>query len=266
MTFKISISSYWIEEGNCYMPIQPRNRAQGYIKGNQGYDLHLSVDPDEHFISAETGRPTIPTKTVDLKLIEQWYKALSTPIYMSDVVPQGQVVIIDHGALPYHHGAYLPPTDYYWVKHKDNPELAHKLVMSWIDQRIEKMAKEAESRLDAMVEEMEFKAAQKATYDRYKEQIKYYHYMFGDAGVIFVPFGKESENFTAMVEEGERIHREAEEEILRQEREDHKVDSMSLAIHAYNSYAGLPDDWHLIHPRTVEPKTSTIFNPRNGAV
>ena len=48
------------------MPIEPRNRAMGYIKGNQGYALRLSVEPDEHYISADTGRPTIPTKTVDL--------------------------------------------------------------------------------------------------------------------------------------------------------------------------------------------------------
>lgn len=141
----------------------------GYIKGNQGYDLRLSVDPGEHFISSKTGRATIPTKTVDIKEIRKWRALLHTPIYMSDVIPVGQVVIVDHGALPYHHGAYLHPTDYYWVKHKDNPELAHNLVTSWMDQRLEKIVKEAEARLDAMVEEMAYKADHKAAYDQYRE-------------------------------------------------------------------------------------------------
>ena len=45
------------------MPIEPRNRAMGYIKGNQGYDLRLSVEPDEHYISADTGRPAVSSTT-----------------------------------------------------------------------------------------------------------------------------------------------------------------------------------------------------------
>lgn len=226
-----------------------------------------SVEPDEHYISADTGRATIPTKTVDLKLIEQWYKALSTPIYMSDVVPQGQVVIVDHGALPYHYGAYLHPTDYYWVKHKDNPELAHNLVMSWIDQRIEAMGKAAEARLDAMVEEMEFKAAQKAVYNHYREQIKYYH-DFIDTGVIFVPDGEDLPRWVDSVAEGERLHKEAEEAMR-----DDKVDAMGLAIHAYHAvtsggdrYEGLPDAWYLRRPRTVEPKSSVFRGPGESSI
>lgn len=247
-----------MRSGGKTIPITPKSRAQGYIKGNQGVDLRLSVEPDEHYISTTTGRATIPTKTVDLEELKKYRETFVRPIYMSDVVPQGQVVIIDHGALPYHHGAYLHPTDYYWVKHKNNPELAHKLVMSWIDQRIEAMAKAAEARLDAMVEEMEFKTAQKAVYDRYKGQIKYYHEMFGD--------GEDFDTFLEYVDAGERIHQQAEEEMLTQEHEDDKIDAAAYAIQVFRGYAGLPDDWHLIHPRTVEPKTSTIFNPRNGAV
>ena len=242
----------------------------GYIKGNQGYDLRLSVEPGEHYISAETGRATIPTKTVDLKEIQKWRALLHTPIYMSDVVPVGQVVIVDHGALPYHNGGYLHPTDYYWVKHKDNPELAHNLVMSWMDQRLEQMVKAAEARLDAMVEEMAYKADHKAAYDRYLDQVKYYHDM-ADRSIVFVPFGEET-HWANVIAEGERLHREAEEELLRQEHEDDKVDAMGLAIHAYSTYGargdklvGYPDDWQRHHPHTVEPKTSSIFNPKNGA-
>ena len=249
------------------MPIEPRNRAMGYIKGNQGYDLRLSVEPGEHYISAETGRATIPTKTVDLKEIQKWRALLHTPIYMSDVVPVGQVVIVDHGALPYHYGAYLHPTDYYWVKHKDNPELAHNLVMSWIDQRIDAMGKAAEARLDAMVEEMEFKASQKAAYDRYKEQVKYYHDFFGDDLIdIPRPFGD-------IVAYGEEVHRQAEEEVLRQEHEDDKIDAAIMGVYTYRDFAnggdrlvGYPDDWSRFHPNTVEPKTSSIFDHRNGSI
>lgn len=247
------------------MPIEPRNRAMGYIKGNQGYDLRLSVEPDEHYISADTGRPTIPTKTVDLKEIQKWRSLLHTPIYMSDVVPQGQVVIVDHGALPYHHGAYLHPTDYYWVKHKDNPELAHRLVESWMDQRLETMAREAEARLDAMVEEMEYKATRKAAYDRYRDQLKYYHDVAeSDFGIVFQSWGE-------MVTEGERIHQECDEEI---HRDGDRMDSILHGVISYQKYSpnddggryiGYADDWSRYHPHIVEPKTSGIFNHENGA-
>ena len=38
------------------MPIEPRNIAMGY-------DLRLSVEPDEHYISADTGRPAVSSTT-----------------------------------------------------------------------------------------------------------------------------------------------------------------------------------------------------------
>lgn len=221
------------------MPIDPRPRAQGYIKGMQGVDLHLSVDPDEHYISTETGRPTIPTKTVDLEQLKKYIKTFARPIYMSDVVPVGQVVIVDHGALPYHHGAYLHPTDYYWVKHRDNPKLAHKLVMSWMDQRLEAMVRAAEAKLDAMVEEMELRDAYLATMDRYADQRKWYHDTFGESGIVFVPWDEDDEELVSGAALGNRLH---------------------------NRFAGFADDGSQFHPHTIEPKTSSIFNPKNGAV
>lgn len=38
------------------MPIEPRNIAMGY-------DVRLSVEPDEHYISADTGRPAVSSTT-----------------------------------------------------------------------------------------------------------------------------------------------------------------------------------------------------------
>lgn len=253
------------------MPVESRNRAMGYIKGMQGYDLRLSVEPEEHYISADTGRATIPTKTVDLEVIKKWAEALSTPIYMSDVVPVGQVVIVDHGALPYHYGAYLHPTDYYWVKHKDNPELAHRLVESWMDQRLESMVRAAEARLDAMVEEMEYKAAHKEAMDRYKGQLKYYFDTSDSSPMVFMPFASDGEGrWHEIVEEGERVHQACDEEI---HRDRDRMDSILHSVISYQEYSsndngdryfGFPDSWALRHPRVVEPKTS-IFDPKNGA-
>lgn len=248
------------------MPINRRNRATGYIKGIQSREDLLQPLPEEHLISKETGRPTIPTTSVDIGAIKKWKKELSPPpIYMSDAVPQGQAIFVDHGALPYHHGVYLHPTDYYWVKHKDNPELAHNLVMSWIEQRIESMGRDAEARLDAMVEEMEYKASFTETMVRYKENLKFYTDLMGQISTDY------SDSWESAVEAGERIHQACDEEVHR----DH--DQMDSILHGFISYqdvihkpqvdryAGRIDDW-FVYPKVIDPKRGFIFfDHKNGA-
>ena len=71
---------------------------------------------------------------------------------------------------------------------------------------------------------------------------------------------------------GEEVHRQAEEGMLRQEHEDDKIDAAIMGFYTYRGFAnggdrlvGYPDDWSRFHPHTVESKTSSIFDHRNGA-
>lgn len=131
------------------MTIEQRPRAQGYIKGMGRRDeLNLAPRPDEHIVLRARGRVGVPMVAIDLDRVKQ----LGHPVYPSDVVPQGHPVLVNHGILAYHYGVYMHPTDYYWYKYE--PDKAHRNVMSWIEQRIEKMGQEAEARLDEMVIEL----------------------------------------------------------------------------------------------------------------
>lgn len=132
------------------MSIIRARRAKGYVKGYETSYPSPPTDNFDHLQDAITNRATIKTKSVDLKSLGLKFADLGIPIHQSDVVPMLKPVFIDHGALPYHFGVYLHPTDYYWVKYEDDPKRAHRRVEGWIAMRIDEMADEAMARIDNM--------------------------------------------------------------------------------------------------------------------
>jgi hypothetical protein len=134
------------------MSILPKKRrAVGYVKGNA---LSFSNETRARFPFMErdpdTGRAHLKVLEETLEDLKHRCNVNGIPIHPSDRVQALHPVFIDYGILPYHYGVYVHPTDYYWLKHDDDPDLAHDMVMAWIDMRIESMGNAAIKRIDQM--------------------------------------------------------------------------------------------------------------------
>lgn len=79
-----------------------------------------------------------------------WLNRFEVAVYPSDAVEEGTQVLMDNIFTPFSNGVYLHPADYFWYKHSDNPQLAHKMWQLWFEKELDRKVEEANKRIDAL--------------------------------------------------------------------------------------------------------------------